>query len=128
MGDQNGLDVFVRDRATGTIEGVSTGGDTGTFEGNCLSSISAGGLFVGFTSADSFDSDVLPFVTDALVFDRLVGTTRIVNRNSAGVPADEDSETPFVSDDGTSVVFSSRATNLVAGTPTACTTSFGATS
>ena len=114
-GDQNGLDVFVRDRATGTIEGISTGGDTGVFEGNSfLSSISADGRFVGFTSADSFDGDVHPFVTDALVFDRQLGTTRIVNRNSAGVQADEESETPFVSDDGTWVVFSSRATNLVA--------------
>ena len=114
-GDQNGWDVFVRDRATGTIEGISTGGDTGVFEGNSfLSSISADGLFVGFTSADSFDGDVHPFVTDALVFDRQHGTTRIVNRNSDGVQADEESETPFVSDDGTWVVFSSRATNLVA--------------
>ena len=115
-GDQNGWDVFVRDRATGTIEGISTGGDTGVFEGNSfLSSIAADGQFVGFTSADSFDGDVHPFVTDALVFDRLDGTTRIVNRNSAGVQADEDSETPFVSEGGTWVVFSSRATNLVAG-------------
>ena len=114
-GDQNGWDVFVRDRATGTIEGISTGGDTGGFEGDSfLSSISADGRFVGFTSEDSFDGDVHPFATDALVFDRLLGTTTIVNRNTAGVQADEESETPFVSDDGTWVVFSSRATNLVA--------------
>jgi Tol biopolymer transport system component len=100
---------------TGTIEGISTGGDTGGFEGESfLSSISADGRFVGFTSADSFDGDVHPFVTDALVFDRLLGTTSIVNRNSVGVQADEESETPFVSEDGTWVVFSSRATNLVA--------------
>lgn len=113
-GDQNGFDVFVRDRATGTIEGVSTGGDTGLFEGESfLSSISADGRFVGFTSADSFDGDAHPFETDALVVDRQLGTTRIVNRNSAGVQADEESETPFVSEGGTWAVFSSRATNLV---------------
>ena len=53
-------------------------------------------------------------MTDALVFDRLSGTTRIVNRNSTGVQADEESETPFVSENGKWVVFSSRATNLVA--------------
>ena len=114
-GDGNGFDVFVRDRVTGTIEGISTGGDTGTFEGQSfLSSISADGRFVGFTSADSFDGDAHPS-TDALVFDRQLGTTRIVNRNSAGVQADEESETPFISEDGTWAVFSSRATNLVAG-------------
>ena len=39
---------------------------------------------------------------------------RIVSRNSAGVQADEESETPFVSNNGTFAVFSSRATNLVA--------------
>ena len=115
-GDQNGFDVFVRDRVTGTVEGISTSGDSGVFEGHSfLSSISADGRFVGFTSADSFDRDRHPFLTDALVFDRLLGTIRIANRNSAGVQADDDSETPFVSEDGTWVVFSSRATNLVAG-------------
>ena len=115
-GDQNGFDVFVRDRLTGTTEGISTGGDTGVFEGHSFqSSISADGRFVGFTSADSFDNDVHPFETDALVFDRLLGTTTIVNRNSSGIQADEESETPFVSEDGMWVVFSSRATNLAAG-------------
>ena len=40
MGDQNGWDVFVRDRVTGTIEGISTGGDTGGFEGDSFLSSS----------------------------------------------------------------------------------------
>ena len=114
-GDQNGFDVFVRDRATGTVEGISTVGDTGVFEGESfLSSISADGRFVGFTSADSFDGDTTGFATDALVFDRQLLTVTIVSRNSAGVQADEESETPFISDNGTFAVFSSRATNLVA--------------
>ena len=85
------------------------------FEGESfLSSISADGRFVGFTSADSFDGDTNGFATDALVFDRQLLTVRIVSRNGAGVQADEESETPFISNDGTFAVFSSRATNLVA--------------
>ena len=115
-GDQNGWDVFVRDRQTGTIEGISTVGDTGVFEGDSfLSSISASGQFVGFTSDDSFDGDTNGFISDALVFDRQLDTVRIVNRNNAGVQANDESETPFVSADGTFAVFSSRGSNLVAG-------------
>jgi uncharacterized repeat protein (TIGR01451 family) len=115
-GDHNRSDVFVRDRVTGTIQGITTAGDVGGFGGDSfLSSLSAGGRFVGFTSDESFDGDEHPFASDALVFDRELRTTRIVNRNSAGVQADDESETPFVSDDGTWVIFSSRAANLVAG-------------
>jgi uncharacterized repeat protein (TIGR01451 family) len=114
-GDQSGVDVFVRDRATSTTEGISTVGDSGSFEGNSsLSSISANGRFVGFTSPDSFDGDTNGFIDDAVVFDRQTGSVRIVSRNSAGVQADNESETPFVSDDGVTVVFSSRGANLVA--------------
>ena len=52
-GDQQGIDVFVRDRVNGTTEGISTSGDTGQFEGNSfLSSITSTGRFVGFSSDD----------------------------------------------------------------------------
>jgi hypothetical protein len=108
--------VYVRDRVTGTIEGISTVGDTGVFEGPCfLGSISANGRFVGVTATDSFDGDRNGFIDDAVVFDRQLGTARIVSRNSARVQANDESETPFVSDDGTWAVFSSRGSNLVAG-------------
>ena len=114
-GDQNGIDVFVRDRQTGTTQGVSTSGDSGVFEGESfLASISADGGFVGFTSSDSFDGDTNGFIDDALVFNRQSGQVTIVSRNSAGAQANDQSETPFVSADGTIVVFSSRGSNLVA--------------
>jgi uncharacterized repeat protein (TIGR01451 family) len=114
-GDQGGVDVFVRDRQTGTTEGASTSGDTGTFEGECfLSSISANGRFVGFTADGSFGIDSNAFASDAVVFDRQLIAITIVSRNSAGEQANDDSETPFVSDDGNTVVFSSRGSNLVA--------------
>ena len=116
VGDQNGFDVFVRDRTTGTTTGISTAGDTGAFEGNCfLSSVSANGRFVGFTATDSFDGDTNGFVDDAVVADRLLGTVKIVSRNDAGAQADDESETAFISDDGVFAVFSSRGSNLVAG-------------
>jgi uncharacterized repeat protein (TIGR01451 family) len=116
VGDQNGFDVFVRDRTTGTTTGISTVGDTGTFEGHCfLSSISANGRFVGFTATDSFDGDTNGSIDDAVVADRQLGTVRIVSRNNAGEQADDESETAFVSDDGIFAVFSSRGSNVVAG-------------
>jgi uncharacterized repeat protein (TIGR01451 family) len=115
-GDGNNVDVFVRDRATGTTQGISTVGDGGGSEGQSfLSSISANGRFVGFTSSDSFDGDANVFTDDALVFDRQDGSVKIVSRSSTGEQGNDQSETPFISDDGNFVVFSSRASNLVAG-------------
>ena len=114
-GDQSGVDVYVRDRQNGVTEGASTSGDSGTFEGECfLSSVSANGRFVGFTADDSFAGDSNGFFADAVVFDRQLLTATIVSRNNAGVQANNDSETPFISDDGNTVVFSSRGSNLVA--------------
>jgi uncharacterized repeat protein (TIGR01451 family) len=115
-GDQQGVDVFVRDRSAGTTEGVSTAGDNGAFEGNSfLSSISATGRFVGFSSADPTLglSDTNGFVEDAFVFDRQTGTLRLVSRSSTGVQGNDSSFSPLVTD-GNAVVFSSRASNLVA--------------
>ena len=116
-GDQQGVDVFVRDRLNGTTEGISTIGDTGEFEGNSfLSSIAANGRFVGFSSADpTFEGDTNGFITDAFVFDRQTGVVQLVSRSSDGTQANDESWSPLVSADGTSVVFSSRASNLVAG-------------
>jgi uncharacterized repeat protein (TIGR01451 family) len=114
-GDQDGIDVFVRDRLNGTTEGISTVGDTGGFEGNTfMSSISANGRFVGFTSDDPTTRRRQGFISDAFVFDRQGGSILLVNRSTRGVQGDDQSESPFVSDDGTWVVFSSRASNLVA--------------
>ncbi len=116
-GDQQGIDVFVRDRVAGTTEGISTVGDSGGFEGNSfLSSITSNGRFVGFSSSDTTfgQTDANGFSSDAFVFDRQNGTVQIVSRNSSGVQANEESFSPLVADDGTSVVFISRASNLVA--------------
>jgi uncharacterized repeat protein (TIGR01451 family) len=116
-GDQGGVDVFVRDRVNGTTEGISTGGDTGGFEAHSfLSSISTTGRFVGFSSGDpTFPGDTNGFITDAFVFDRETGTVQLVSRSSDGTQGNDESSSALVSADGLSVVFSSRASNLVDG-------------
>jgi uncharacterized repeat protein (TIGR01451 family) len=115
-GDQGGVDVLVRDRVTGTTEGISTIGDTGAFEGHSfLSSIGSDGRFVGFSSGDpTFEGDTNGSVSDVFVFDRQARTVQLVSRSSTGEQANDFSEGAFVSADGTSVVFSSRASNLAA--------------
>lgn len=120
-GDQGGVDVFVRDRVNHTTEGISTVGDNGVFEGHSfLSSITPDGRFVGFSSADPTlgVSDTNGF-DDAFVFDRQNHTIVLVsrasnNRKKPGAQGNESSFSPLVSADGTSVVFTSRASNLVA--------------
>jgi uncharacterized repeat protein (TIGR01451 family) len=116
-GDQGGVDVFVRDRVAGTTRGVSTGGDTGEFEGNVfLSSISSTGRFIGFVASDpTFEGDANGFIDDAFVFDLETGAVQLVSRASDSTQANDVSTGPLVSADGTSVVFSSRASNLVSG-------------
>jgi uncharacterized repeat protein (TIGR01451 family) len=122
-GDGGGVDVFVRDRVNHTTEGISTVGDSGIFEGQSfLSSITPDGRFVGFSSADPTLGvpDTNGFVDDAFVFDRQTATLQLVSRASRVNPANpgaqgnDSSFSPLVSADGTSVVFSSRASNLVA--------------
>jgi uncharacterized repeat protein (TIGR01451 family) len=116
-GDGQGNDVFVRDRLAGTTEGISTVGDSGIFEGHSfLSSITPDGRFVGFSSVDPTIGlpDTNGFVSDAFVFDRAARTVQMVSRSSAGVQGNDESESALVAPDGASVVFSSRASNLVA--------------
>jgi Tol biopolymer transport system component len=116
-GDTNGvLDIFVRDRQTGTIERVSVGSD-GT-EANDMSlypSISADGRWVAFLSAAS---NLVPGDTngvwDMFVHDRQTGATERVSVDSAGAQADESSfSPPSISADGRYVAFQSAATDLV---------------
>jgi hypothetical protein len=121
--DVNGArDVFVHDRATGSIEAVSVS-STGVF-GNSDSyfpSISDDGRYVAFVSfADNLDpGDVLPGVFDVFVRDRIAGTTELISRSSAGAPGDKESMPGSISADGRHVAFMSYATNLTpeGGTP-----------
>ncbi|MBI3843533.1 MAG: hypothetical protein HY292_02730 [Planctomycetes bacterium] len=117
-GDQNGLyDVFVRDRATGAIERVSTTSD-GT-EGNSSSieaAVSADGRFVAF---ESLATNLVHADTngqrDVFVRDRVAGTTERVSVSSNQVQADADCLLGAISGDGRFVTFFTAASNLAPG-------------
>ena len=117
-GDTNGaLDVFVRDRLSGTTERVSVASDGSQADADCFSpSISADGRFVAFHSTASRlvagDSNG---VSDVFVHDRLGGTTERASVGSSGGEANGASRYASISADGRFVVFASTATNLVAG-------------
>jgi Tol biopolymer transport system component len=127
-GDTNGeSDVFVHDRASVAVVRVSvssTGaeGDLGSYD----ASISADGRFVVFDSdADNLIAHDTNYVTDVFLHDRDPdgngiydegnGTTRRVSVDSNWKQAWGWSFDPQISADGTCVVFSSYADNLVAG-------------
>jgi Tol biopolymer transport system component len=117
-GDTNGVwDTFVRDRWTGTTERVSvasdgTQGDVGSFE----PSISGDGRFVVFPSfATNLVAGDSGGHMDIFVRDRWTSTTERLSVSSGGVQGNGRSDTPRISAEGRFVVFSSDATNLVAG-------------
>jgi Tol biopolymer transport system component len=115
--DRNGAtDIFVRDRALDWTERVSVGA-AGT-EGNGISSLcslSANGRFVAFAStAPNLVAGDSNGVRDVFVRDRVLGTTEAVSVSGAGVAANGASGQPFVSADGRSASFTSKASNLVA--------------
>jgi Tol biopolymer transport system component len=117
-GDSNGvLDVFVRDRQTGTTRRVSLGaagaqGDEFSFG----PAISADGRFVAFASVAT---NLVPGDTngeaDVFVRDRKAGTTRRVSFGLGSAQGNGESYAPALSADGRLVAFLSRATNLVPG-------------
>lgn len=120
-GDTNAsLDVFVRDRQTGTTERVSIA-SSGT-QGNDLSGgsspmgISADGRFVAFVS---LASNLVPGdtngVADIFVHDRQTGTTERISVSSTGNQANAFSVVPRISADGRLVVFNTSSSNLVPG-------------
>ena len=117
-GDTYGIvDVFVRNRETGTTERVSVS-STGT-QGNGDSfsaSISADGRYVAFDSwASTLVSGDNNGVCDIFVRDRETGTTEVVSVSSAEVLGDDLSTWSSISADGRYVAFTSYATNLVSG-------------
>ena len=121
-GDTNGLlDVFVRDRQTGTTERVSV--DSSGAEANGKSglyglSISGDGRFVAFVSeATNLSPGDMNGKLDVFVRDRQLGLTECasVDPNGATGNGDSGSYGFAISADGRYVAFASSASNLVAG-------------
>jgi len=117
-GDTNWcLDVFVRDRQTGTTERVSVASDGSEGDGVSLGpAISADGRYVAFESAAT---NLVPGDTnnarDIFVHDRVTGTTERVSVAGDGSQGNDESTSAAISADGRYVAFESAATNLVPG-------------
>ncbi len=117
-GDTNGaVDVFVRDRQTGTTErvSVSSTGAQGNGDGD-YPQISAGGRYVAFRSdASNLVPGDTNGVADIFVHDLQTGTTERVSVGGAGAQANDQSWGPTISGDGHFIAFRSAASNLVPG-------------
>lgn len=117
-GDANGAqDVFVADVATGrvTLASVATDGTQDDF-GASSPSISGDGATVAFSSAaTTLTPDDRRGMPKVFTHDVATGRTTLVSVNTAGVPADDQSDFPALSGDGRYVAFRSYADNLYAG-------------
>lgn len=125
VGDINGLaDALVHDRATGTttLASVSTSGAQANAAVTRVG-ISGDGATVLLVSASSTLDPALVGGGHSHVFarDLAAGTTRMLDVNAGGSPGNQSVSlegpwhAPRCSHDGRHVVFTSRATNLVAG-------------
>lgn len=117
-GDSNGVpDVFVHDRATGTIERVSVASDGAQSDGRSYFPVLFGdGRWVSFKSAGStLAAGDDNGVEDVFVHDRVTRVTSRVSLGSLGEEGNLESDYPTASLDGSVLVFESVADNLVAG-------------
>jgi Tol biopolymer transport system component len=124
-GETNGdiVDVFVKDRQTGTTTRVSTHTNGTQGNGNSLApSISSDGRYVAFYSAASnLVAGDTNGVTDIFVKDRQTGTTTRVSTDSNGMQGNgscsvsDNFTNASISGNGRYVAFYSAASNLVAG-------------
>jgi uncharacterized delta-60 repeat protein len=116
-GDTNNqVDIFRKDLVSGAVQLVSTA--TGGGQSNNLSTrpdISADGRYVTFAS---YGSNLVAGDTNATadIFRKDMVTGEIVRVSTSATGAQASStETSFISDDGRYILFSSDASNLVAG-------------
>ncbi len=94
---------------------TASGGAPGT--GNSTSaSVSGDGRYVAFVSAGTnlVDGDTNG-KQDVFLHDRQLGTTKRISFGAGGIQSNGDSYAPYASFDGSYVLFTSKATNLVSG-------------
>jgi hypothetical protein len=121
-GDTNGMvDIFVHDRQTGETTRVSVDSNGVEANGNSADvyfavSISDDGRYVSFQSeASNLVSGDTNGANDIFVHDRQTHVTTRVSVDSSRAEANAGSLAPVISGNGRYIVFSSGATNLVAG-------------
>lgn len=110
-------DIFLFDRETGTNERVSvnSAGDLTNF-GSSVPSVSDDGRFVVWASdATNLVPGDTNAKSDVFLRDRLLGLTRRLSVEVAGVQGNGNSGRPGLTPDGRFVVFESFASNLVPG-------------
>jgi Tol biopolymer transport system component len=119
-GDTNGvMDVFLRDRETGTTTRVSVSSSGAQANGPSADfygvSVTPDGRYVSFYS---LASNLVPGDTnnqwDVFVRDTAAGTTERVSVSGSGAQANDGSYQSYLSDDGRYVLFNSAASNLIA--------------
>jgi uncharacterized repeat protein (TIGR01451 family) len=110
------LQVYLRDRATGTIELITKNAAGEPGDGSSVDpSVSLDGGFIAFqTNSGNLIGDGNN-ESHILVKDRQTSTFERVSATSTGEPADLLSEHPDITPDGRFVTFFSLATNLVPG-------------
>ena len=117
-GDTNGFaDVFLHDTSTGATTRISTGTMGGTANGASYEpAISADGTRIAYwSSASDLVTGDSNGVSDVFVYDTATGATTLASVDLGGGPADDQSEVPSISADGTKVAFRSEASDLVLG-------------
>lgn len=118
IGDTNqSADIYLADLATNTVERVSLGDQGQQLQGDSLeSSLSGDGRFVAFSSdANNVVPNDNNFSPDVFLRDRATGVTRLVSRGALGAPANGLSDAPVICDDGTHILYRTRATDAYPG-------------
>jgi Tol biopolymer transport system component len=127
VGDTNGrFDAFVHERDTGITARVSLDSAGGQLTRNSwVASVSGDGRFVVFFGDDAHAvSGDTNNASDVFVRDRQLGLTTRVSVATGGGEANGASTGGIVTADGRFVVFTSMATNLVAGDTNGCSDVF----
>ncbi len=113
--DGQSQEVFVKDLSTGDLRLVSINADGQPADHySSTASISADGRFVTFVSSADNLAPNTQYTDEVYVADLATGAVTLASE-PGGVPADSSSENPSLSDDGSKLVFSSYANNLIAG-------------
>ncbi|HEY8583293.1 MAG TPA: hypothetical protein VIL49_10105 [Capillimicrobium sp.] len=113
--DDNVLNVFVRDRATGTTELISKGAGVPANGDAAAPQITPDGRYVAYLSeASNISAADDNIAQDAYVYDRVTGTTTYASRADGinGAASVQGAASLSISDDGTKVAFSSQSDNL----------------
>ncbi|MEK8032071.1 hypothetical protein AACH06_14690 [Ideonella sp. DXS29W] len=103
--------IYLRDLSTGQLTRVKGAGTTD----QAGISISGDGRYVAFVAAESLDGTDTNAHPDVYVKDMQTGNVRLVSQSHAGLAGNGQSLVPQLSLDGSTIVFSTEASNLVSG-------------